>query len=452
MTFRTLGKNMVKCSGFAYGTGDQTVGYLTNGDSDDWMYDEQITKPKIFSLTPEAGDQADGFWPTTNRIIPIAKLTLEQNLDVSRLVHAYGAFNNHDDKALYSSLNSQVHFDFKRIGIDNGSFNVNLIPLTANISTVGAPKNYSNTQIGIALQDSFSISFIPSISLGSNISYVLQWQNQDGFAKTDTFTAFYSPRDTAFYSDCNSISSFTTSGGWGVTNADFVSPGGSITESPNGDYPAQSTLTITTTNNIDLTNATVALLSYKAKWFVEKGFDQVQVQVAGNSQVFQPLCGRYTHAGNADQGNAIALYDGNQPDWVSEQIDISEYAGQNIKVRFELVSDAFAEFDGFYFDDLLVVTNATPNPVKDIASKDLYVYSPNPASGDVTIYYSLPKGTRSARIILTDYLGRVVQTTSIDTKKNECQLPLGSLASGTYFYRMIADNSMSATQKLVIIH
>lgn len=52
--FSAYAKRMTQCSGFMYGTGDQTVGYLVNGDSDDWMYGEQISKPKILSMTPEA--------------------------------------------------------------------------------------------------------------------------------------------------------------------------------------------------------------------------------------------------------------------------------------------------------------------------------------------------------------------------------------------------------------
>ena len=46
---------------YIYGTGDQTVGYIVNGDSDDWMYGEQSTKQKIYSMTPEAGPYNYGF-------------------------------------------------------------------------------------------------------------------------------------------------------------------------------------------------------------------------------------------------------------------------------------------------------------------------------------------------------------------------------------------------------
>ena len=32
-------------------------------------------------MTPEAGKPSDGFWPALQRIIPIAKQTIDQNLD-----------------------------------------------------------------------------------------------------------------------------------------------------------------------------------------------------------------------------------------------------------------------------------------------------------------------------------------------------------------------------------
>ena len=38
---------------FTAGTGLETVGYLANGVSDDWMYGDTLAKPSIYSMTPE---------------------------------------------------------------------------------------------------------------------------------------------------------------------------------------------------------------------------------------------------------------------------------------------------------------------------------------------------------------------------------------------------------------
>jgi len=77
---------MCETSRFLYGTGDQTVQYVVNGDSDDWMYGEQLSKPKILAMTPEAGSSSDGFWPASSRIIDICKTTFNQNLNLAKLV------------------------------------------------------------------------------------------------------------------------------------------------------------------------------------------------------------------------------------------------------------------------------------------------------------------------------------------------------------------------------
>ena len=63
--FRAYAKLLTEQNHYRYGTGNQTVNYLNNGNSDDWMYGEQTTKNKIFSFTPEVGGQEDGFWPKT---------------------------------------------------------------------------------------------------------------------------------------------------------------------------------------------------------------------------------------------------------------------------------------------------------------------------------------------------------------------------------------------------
>ncbi|HRH60668.1 MAG TPA: M14 family zinc carboxypeptidase, partial [Chitinophagaceae bacterium] len=78
-------QNLVKCNGFSYGIAIQTVGYTANGDSDDWMYGEQGSKPKIFAFTPETGSPLDGFWPGKNRIIPLCRANLDMNLTAATL-------------------------------------------------------------------------------------------------------------------------------------------------------------------------------------------------------------------------------------------------------------------------------------------------------------------------------------------------------------------------------
>ena len=84
LTFKNDAIRLVQCNGFITGTPNQTVGYLVNGSSDDWMYAEQTTKAKIFALTPETGSASDGFWPVKSRIIPMAQSNMDMNLTAAR--------------------------------------------------------------------------------------------------------------------------------------------------------------------------------------------------------------------------------------------------------------------------------------------------------------------------------------------------------------------------------
>ena len=65
--FSVIGDSASALTGYVNGTAWEVL-YNTNGDSNDWQYGEQTEKPLIFCLTPESGDDADGFWPAAYRI------------------------------------------------------------------------------------------------------------------------------------------------------------------------------------------------------------------------------------------------------------------------------------------------------------------------------------------------------------------------------------------------
>ena len=65
--FSVIGDSASALTGYLNGTAWELL-YNTNGDSNDWQYGEQSEKPLIFCLTPESGNDADGFWPAAYRI------------------------------------------------------------------------------------------------------------------------------------------------------------------------------------------------------------------------------------------------------------------------------------------------------------------------------------------------------------------------------------------------
>ena len=73
--FIEYGEAMTQYNNYLFGTGIETVGYTVNGEACDWMYGEH----GIFAYTPEVGSSSDGFWPATNRILPLAEENLFPN-------------------------------------------------------------------------------------------------------------------------------------------------------------------------------------------------------------------------------------------------------------------------------------------------------------------------------------------------------------------------------------
>ena len=70
-TFIEFGEDMVQYNDYALGTGTELL-YPVNGEACDWMYGSE----GIFAYTPEVGNSGDGFWPSSDRILPLA----EENL------------------------------------------------------------------------------------------------------------------------------------------------------------------------------------------------------------------------------------------------------------------------------------------------------------------------------------------------------------------------------------
>lgn len=78
--FREFARDITAYNGYTYGTDQQTVGYSTRGNSDDYFYDGDtvLNHGKIFAMTPEVG--STGFWPSQPEIFPLAIENVLPNL------------------------------------------------------------------------------------------------------------------------------------------------------------------------------------------------------------------------------------------------------------------------------------------------------------------------------------------------------------------------------------
>jgi carboxypeptidase T len=251
---------------------------------------------------------------------------------------------------------------------------------------------------------------------------------------------------TAVFSDPgDSTTDNFTNDGWGTTSVTFVSPSSSITDSPGGNYQNNASKTIAISDPVDLSTANGANLTFYAKWEIENNYDYTQVEVSidgGNSWI--PQCGLFTNPGSSNnaQPTGEPLYDGVQADWVFEQIDLSDYLGEEILVRFQFESDNGLRADGFYFDDLKVnIAGEIVLGSNDIETPYFGVY-PNPVSDVLNITTPAENYT----VEMYTIQGQLVRRT--ENNNGSQTIDYSNLASGLYLLRL---TSSEASQTLRIV-
>jgi trimeric autotransporter adhesin len=75
---------------------------------------------------------------------------------------------------------------------------------------------------------------------------------------------------------------------------------------------------------------------------------------------------------------------------------------------------------------------------------------PNPTSNSTTIAYSLPQGTHSAQLQITDMSGKVLEIISLSgIGRNTITLDTSALSTGTYCYSLLIDGQLAGTKKML---
>jgi hypothetical protein len=440
---------MTQNNNYLYGTGDQTVGYVTNGDSDDWMYGEQNTKNKIFAMTPEIGTNADGFWPNINRIEDICRENVTQNLWMAHLALRYAKAKDKSPTE-FTQTTGFLKYDLQRFGLDSpATYTVSIVPLL-NIASVGAPKSYSNLSLLQTISDSISFTLNSNIQPGQTFRYILS-VNNGLYTFRDTITKVFGSGVVLFSSDANSMLGWNSTT-WNTTTSQFYSSPSSITDSPSGDYPNNTNRFITTSSTTSIPqNALFPKLSFYAKWDIEARYDYAQVLASDNNgATWNPLCGLYTKIGNNYQDYGNPIYDDKQLTWVKEEIDLSDYIGKDILIRFRLISDGSVTADGFYFDDLEIsyIIPYTPSGLNNNNEIKIINTFPNPASNYITINYNI---SENSILNIYDSYGKLVFVQTLNYAKQSEKIDISSLVPGTYFYHIKDSNGISKAEKLVII-
>jgi carboxypeptidase T len=455
-TFSAFADVMTKENNFLAGTGTETVGYTVNGDSDDWMYGETTTKPRIFSMTPEVGPGNFGFWPPQSAIDELNKSTLLQNLTTAHLLLNYGEAAEQNSSNNITAYEGTLDMAIKKYGLQIGDLTLNVTGIGTKVTVT--PNNNNSWSLDHLEEENIAFDYTVSNDAvdGEIIRFLVEVDN-GLFVLSDTLDKTFLAGDITniFSEDGADTGLWTVSNGWATTTADFVSSPSSITDSPNGDYDGNINSTIILQEEIDLENATQAILTFHAKWAIEAAYDYVQVMASTNGgATFNALCGKYTKIGNGDQDEGEPLYDGTQTDWVLEEIDLNDCLGEKVILGFRIVSDGFVEFDGFYFDDLevnaVVADNTSALEGKAIVN-DFRVF-PNPFKESLVARVNLSQPAEHLSLQLVNALGQTLRTKALaDIASGNHQLTFEEegLTEGIYFLQLYVDGIMVETEKVV---
>ncbi|WP_235295662.1 M14 family metallopeptidase [Portibacter marinus] len=418
LTFKGISKAMTSENDFLAGTGIETVGYKVNGDADDWMYGHL----DILAVTPEVGSSDFGFWPPIAKIDHLNKSALKQNLVSALILHDYTLPTRLRRSA------DEIKFRIAKYGLQSGEIKVRVESLDDALvfDDISFEQEMEHLESD-TLFFSYSIDE-DLITSEKPLQYVLHRVHK-GYAISDTFELFTPVHLEEIFADPGVDLEQWNSEEWGISEEVYVSGPSSITDSPEGRYPAATTTELVMIDSLPLINYDAAVLEFEAIWDIEEDFDYAQVLISTNGVDYEALCGTYSERGTIFQKNEEPVYEGTIEEWVTETIDISSYIGNAIWIKFTMTADDFQHQDGIYIDDVFVrvLNQDTSSSVFETASKYAQVLIlPNPAIDILEVKAS----GNVAEVVIYDGLGRVVSS------HRTHRIRVAHLNPGIYFARV----------------
>ena len=419
--------------------------YPAAGDSDDFMYgmlntENNQVREKIFAMTPEIGSS---FWPQASTIEDICKGMLHLNLTAAKMIGNYASLKDFTENFISSNTFS-ANFELQRLGImDNGSFNIQIEPISSNIISTSPEININSLNIGEIINESFQIELNESTNSGEDVifKYIL---DNGSFSEEIIVKKIFGAPILLFEDESDNYSDYwTIDSSWSETFEEYNSPQTSITDSPYSNYSNNALETINLLNDINLSGYSYAEINFNAKWNIESGYDYVQIEISNDGGAsWEPQCGKYTRKGVETHEDALdePIYDGNQGEWVNESILLTDYIDQEISIRFKLKSDGGLRRDGFYYDDFKIKALSSSLSSSENTLNKAKIY---PIPADNMIYISSEEEIKEIKVF--DVLGKEIMSFNQNNIEN---FSIENLKSGVYIIKLF---SLESTENHRII-
>ena len=376
---------------YVYGKVSELIGYNAFGAADDWMYGEQNEKPKIISMTPEVGNPFDGFWPDSDRIIPLQEENLTANIylaysagtkleislvEVNDLLLNNNAFPD-------AGENLELIFHLKNNGLSEGLNSIQAtltsddpyIENTNPFSSYGSISSiYESEEINNSTNP-FNAFIEEDAPVGHSIKINLELQNDvTGYYSKEDYTLVVGKPYIIFSEDGEdidffSINWFNDNDHWGLESPGYEG-NYAINDNPYGGIILDGSLhRLTTINGINLSNNETAKLLFNFKYNIENS-SYGQLQASSDGINWTPLWGRWS-----EEGSDVGIHNENQPEyynhfgywlnspdnWVLEYYNLSAYANGDCYLSFLINTSSSGSYEfplsyGLLIDNLKVIS------------------------------------------------------------------------------------------------
>ncbi len=153
---------------------------------------------------------------------------------------------------------------------------------------------------------------------------------------------------------------------------------------------------MTLTREFDFTSASGPITMSFTMWHdIETDYDYAYIEASTDGETWEIL--QSTSSTNEDPTGANYgwAYNGQTNGWVTEEVDLSQFAGQTVQIRFEYITDAALNGEGLLLDDIRI---DAINYLEDFESGD----GDWEAEGFVRVENSLPQTYRLTLITRGD--------------------------------------------------
>lgn len=241
----------------------------------------------------------------------------------------------------YSS--NALRIQFQASGDDGLTGSATSYDVRVSTSPIDISNFASATRVSAVIPPAPGGSFVEAIvpGLSPNKGYYVAIQAMDEVGNRSNSVGVspipMSTRSLPMVDDVEGAPMFTAvSGPWATTTSQSTSPGRSWTDSPAGNYANNLNIELRSNQGYVVTGARI--LRFSAKTQLEADHDYLNVEVSNDNGANWTGLGRLTGAS----------------DWKSYGFSVASFAGQTLRIRFRLSTDAAITGDGVYIDDVFL--------------------------------------------------------------------------------------------------